>query len=158
MGAVYFYHMTRTPLARTLPNLLEKSRKAGWRVLVRAPDAEGQSRIDDLLWTYDPGSFLPHGVDEDAGPQPILIGTAQAKAEGREALVSVLGADITVAEAQDATRAMILFDGDDDVAVGHARTQWRSLTQAGIAAQYWSDADGGWVKKAEAGGEPKTGG
>ncbi|MEM7720517.1 MAG: DNA polymerase III subunit chi, partial [Pseudomonadota bacterium] len=30
-----------------------------------------------------------------------------------------------------------------------ARTQWRSLTEAGITAQYWAEEAGRWVKKAE---------
>ena len=32
MGAAYFYHLTETPLERTLPMLLGKCRDAGWRV------------------------------------------------------------------------------------------------------------------------------
>ncbi len=151
MGAVYFYHMTRAPLSATLPSLLKKSLGAGWRVLVRAPDVEAQGRIDDLLWTYDAGSFLPHGV-EDGPPQAILIGSVETALGARDAVVSVLGADIGAEEAQAAIRGMILFDGEDQSAVSHARTQWRALTGAGVQAQYWSDAEGGWQMKAEAGG------
>jgi DNA polymerase-3 subunit chi len=36
--------------------------------------------------------------------------------------------------------------------VARARDQWRGLTRAGIAAQYWSEESGSWVKKAETGG------
>ncbi len=150
MGAVYFYQMTRSPLSATLPTLLMKSLGAGWRVLVRAPNPEAQARIDDLLWSYDAASFLPHGVDETAGRQAILIGAGETPLGGREAVVSVLGAEIAAPEAEVAARGMILFDGHDDGAVAHARTQWRALTGAGVAAQYWSDAEGGWQMKAEA--------
>ena len=149
MGAVFFYHMQRAPLSTTLPTLVQKSLGAGWRVLVRTPDAAAQARIDEMLWTFEPGSFLPHATDESAGPQDVLIGGPDTAPNGREALVSVMGAEIDAAEAQAAARAMILFDGADDAALHLARTQWRKLTQAGVAAQYWSDADGGWQKKAE---------
>ena len=36
-------------------------------------------------------------------------------------------------------------------ALAHARTQWKSLTEAGVAAQYWAQDDGRWVKKAASG-------
>jgi DNA polymerase III subunit chi len=147
MGAVYFYHMTRSPLSATLPTLLQKSRGAGWRVLVRAPDATARDQIDDMLWTFDPGSFLPHGV-EDGQLQSILITDANATLGDREALVSVFGAPLEAEEIQTCDRGMILFDGQDADAVAHARMQWKSLTAAGVSAQYWSDADGGWTMKA----------
>jgi len=38
-----------------------------------------------------------------------------------------------------------------------ARAQWRSLTGAGIAAEYWSEESGRWQKKAESVARP-TGG
>jgi DNA polymerase-3 subunit chi len=47
-------------------------------------------------------------------------------------------------------RVCILFDGNDDAAVQVARGQWKALTGAGCAAQYWSEAGGRWEKKAEA--------
>jgi DNA polymerase-3 subunit chi len=47
-------------------------------------------------------------------------------------------------------RVCILFDGNDGRAVEGARAQWRALTGAGCAAQYWSEASGRWEKKAEA--------
>lgn len=150
MGAVYFYQMTRSPLGATLPTLLMKSLGAGWRVLVRTPNAQAQARIDDLLWSYDPGSFLSHGINETTGRQAVLIGAGETPLDGRDAVVSVLGAEIAAPEAQAATRGMILFDGHDEGAIAHARTQWRALTGAGVAAQYWSDAEDGWQMKAEA--------
>ena len=153
MGAVYFYHMTRSPLGATLPLLLTKSIGAGWRVLLRAQTPEQEAHVDDLLWTHDPGSFLPHGRDDPAGVNPVLIGNQDTALAGREALISVFGAEIGAEEAQASQRGMILFDGQDESAVAHARTQWKTLTGAGIAAQYWSDAEGSWQMKAEAGAQ-----
>ena len=47
-------------------------------------------------------------------------------------------------------RTCILFDGNAEDAVEVARGQWRQLTDAGCKAEYWSQADGAWSKKAEA--------
>ena len=149
MGAAFFYHMTRTPLGETLPILLTKSRGAGWQVLVRPPTEDRAAWLDDFLWTYGDGSFLPHGRDGDlADAHPILI--SPTTAFRRDALVSIESAEVTPSEVQASTRTMILFDGDNDMAVQAARGQWRALTAAGCAAQYWSQQDGSWQMKAEA--------
>ena len=147
MGAAYFYHLTETPLERTLPMLLSKCRDAGWRVAVRGRGPELLERLDVTLWNE---GFLPHGMaggshDED---QPVLLGTDIA-AEGFACVMSVDGAAVTAAEVALLERVCILFDGYDEAALNHARTQWKTLTDQGCTAQYWAQDDGRWIKKAE---------
>lgn len=148
MGAAFFYHMTRTPLGETLPVLLSKSLGAGWQVLVRPASEPRAAWLDDFLWTYNEGSFLPHGRDDaQAEAHPILISPTTPFT--REALVSIDGAEVTAPEVEAATRTMILFDGHDELALQGARIQWKTLTAAGCKAQYWSQQTGTWEKKAE---------
>lgn len=147
MGAAYFYHLTQTPLERTLPMLLGKCRDAGWRVVVRGSAMDLLQRLDATLWQ---DGFLPHGMA--GGPhdadQPVLLGL-QIDAEGFDCVMSVGGADVTAAEVTAAQRVCILFDGHDEAALNQARGQWKALTSAGCAAQYWAQDDGRWTKKAE---------
>ena len=42
-----------------------------------------------------------------------------------------------------------LFDGNDTARLQAARAQWKAMTGAGHAAQYWSEETGHWEKKAE---------
>lgn len=153
MGAVYFYHLTSASLEQTLPMLLEKSRAAGWAVEVRGRDDDGaMKRLDAALWKGPAESFLPHGVaggDHDAD-QPILLTSGQTATNAPACVMSVHGADLTPEEVQSHERCCILFDGYDEEAVAHARTQWKALTGAGCSAQYWAQEDGRWTKKAEA--------
>ena len=152
MGAVFFYHLTDSPLEATLPMLIGKARGAGWRVLVRSPDAALTKRLDDVLWLGPEEGFLPHGVA--GGPhdadQPVLLGDATS--EGFGCLMSVGGAEVGAAEVGTLERTCILFDGHDGDALHHARGQWKALTDAGCAAQYWAQEGGRWVMKAEKGG------
>jgi len=152
MGAVYFYHMTRTPLEATLPALLAKSLEAGWRVAVRGTEAARLSWLDERLWLGPEDGFLPHGVAGGAhdADQPVLLTTSPDLAQGITCLISVDGASVEAAEVAPLERTSILFDGNDPDAVAHARTQWKTLTSAGCAAQYWSQESGRWEKKAEA--------
>jgi DNA polymerase-3 subunit chi len=64
--------------------------------------------------------------------------------------MAVDGAEVSPEEVQTLERVCILFDGNDEAATEAARGQWRALTGAGCAAQYWSEASGKWEKKAEA--------
>lgn len=150
MGAAFFYHLTRSPVETTLPMLLEKSLAAGWRVAVRAKTAERLAWLDEKLWLEPEDGFLPHGLA--GGPwdaeQPVLLTLGEA-ANAAACLISIDGAAIAPEEAAAAARICILFDGNDPAAVDHARGQWRSLTAAGISAQYWSEEAGRWQKKAE---------
>lgn len=152
MGAVFFYHLTRAPLEQTLPMLLGKALQAGWKVAVRGTQAERMGWLDQKLWQGPDDAFLPHGLS--GGPhdalQPVLLCSDMAT-PGNDAtcLMTVDGAECTVEEVARMERVCILFDGMDEAAVTQARQQWKALTDAGCAAQYWSEASGRWEKKAE---------
>ena len=152
MGAVYFYHLTRQPLERTLPVLLDKARQAGWKIAVRGIDPARMDWLDEKLWLGPEDGFLPHG--REGGPhdaeQPILLTTGSEAANGASCVMAVDGAPVEAEEVTAMERVCILFDGNDDMAVQHARGQWKSLTAAGCSAQYWSEESGRWEKKAEA--------
>lgn len=159
MGAALFYHLTRSAPETLLPVLIGKSLAAGWRVELRGASRARQEALDSRLWQGD--GFLPHGLE--GGPhdarQPVLLTVAASGddpsggAAGRRApnqphcLISVHGAAVAPDECAPLERTLILFDGNDPAALDHARGQWRLLTKAGIAAEYWSEASGRWERK-----------
>lgn len=149
MGAAYFYHLTRQPLEVALPVLLEKASGASWRVEVRGTSLERMQWLDDKLWLGSDDGFLAHGLsgsDTDAH-QPILL-TTNAES-GFDCIMSIDGAQIDAQEVSNSQRVCILFDGLDETAMQQARRQWKILTEAGCAAQYWSEESGRWQKKAD---------
>ena len=153
MGAVLFYHLTRRPLEHTLRQLLDRALGAGLRVAVRGTDEERLRALDDALWTAPEDGFLPHGMaggGRDAR-QPVLLTTDWA-GNGATCLMAIDGAETSPEEVAAMSRCCVLFDGRDEAAVTLARGQWKRLTAAGAAAQYWSEEGGAWEKKAEAGG------
>lgn len=56
--------------------LTEKAWKLGHRVWIRTNDTNETRQLDDLLWTYSDGSFLPHARadDDEATYAPVIIG------------------------------------------------------------------------------------
>ena len=153
MGALLFYHLTRRPLEHTLRQLVERALAGGMRIAVRGTDEERLRELDDALWAVPEESFLPHamaGGGRDAR-QPVLLTTDWA-GNGATCLMAVHGAEVTAEEVASMARSCVLFDGRDGAAVAEARGQWKRLTGAGCAAQYWSEEGGRWEMKAEAGG------
>ncbi len=150
MGNALFYHLTRSPAARLVPLLLGKSLQAGWRVELRGTDRARMARLDDELWLAE--GFLPHGMaggPHDAA-QPVLLtvaGEGHGGTAAAECLIALDGAAVAPEECTAAQRLCIVFDGNDPPALDRARDQWRSLTGAGIASEYWSEAGGRWERK-----------
>lgn len=145
-----FYHVTQSPVEEVVASLLPRALAQGWKVELRGTDAERMDWLDQRLWLGGDESFLPHGLA--GGPhdalQPVLL-TVRPAAAGRDAIMTVDGAEVTPAEVGATQRVWILFDGRDDRAVARAREQWKALTGGGVSAQYWSEESGRWEKKAE---------
>ena len=151
MGAAFFYHLTRRPLEDTLTMLLGKAQGAGWHVLIRGTDPARLQWLDDKLWLGPEEGFLPHGLAGGAhdARQPILLTQSSDNPNTAKCLMCIDGAKTTPTEITEFERVCILFDGHDEAALGAARQQWKSLTDAGSPAQYWSEDSGRWEKKAE---------
>ena len=148
MGNALFYHLTRSPAESLLPVLIGKSLAAGWQVELRGTDPARMERLDLHLWQGD--GFLPHGLA--GGPhdarQPVLLTLAgQGAANAPACLMALDGAEVAPGECQALTRTCIIFDGGDATATARARDQWRVLTGAGVAAEYWSEESGRWERK-----------
>ena len=65
MTEVSFYHLTARPLESALPRLLERTLESNSRAVVITSSDERVEMLDDLLWTYDPASWLPHGTKKN---------------------------------------------------------------------------------------------
>ena len=151
MGTVMFFHLMQSAPADTLAINAPRALGQGWRVMVRGTDLAALERLDGQLWLKGgDDSFLPHGLE--GGPhdadQPVLLGLG-APSNGAKVLALVDGAVASDAEIAAMERVWVLFDGNDPDRLQAARGQWKAVTSAGHAAQYWSEESGRWEKKAE---------
>lgn len=150
MSEIAFYHLTRSTLEQALPRLLEKVLRSGQRAVVRCPSAERLEALDRVLWTYEQGSFLPHGSAADgfADRQPIWLTTGCDRPNGAEVLVLVAEAAEEGLEAY--ARVLVPFEDGDAAAVERARERWRAWRGAGHRLVYWrQDGQGRWEKVRE---------
>jgi DNA polymerase-3 subunit chi len=148
MTEVNFYHLQRSSLEQTLPDLLERSLARGWRAVVLSTVEERSEQLAQHLWTWRPDSFLPHGTAKDghAADQPIWLTANDERPNDAQVLFLIDGA--TSARMDEYTRVCDIFDGIDPDAVAAARQRWKTAKEAGLDLTYWQQTDKGWEKKA----------
>lgn len=157
MGEVLFYHLTRSALETALPQLLSRSLAKGWRVEVRSPNRDRAQWLDERLWLGDEAGFLPHGMagGPQDGDQPILLtwGGADTKdgadraPAGADILFALDDTAFSESEVEAHTRTCLMFNGNDETALGHARKSWKAMVDAGQTAVYWAQSETGWTQK-----------
>jgi DNA polymerase-3 subunit chi len=76
--------------------ITDKALQQGQQVLINTESPAESARLDDLLWTFSQGSFIPHRVIEAATSativEPVLIGCGiAAGSEGTHVLINLAG-------------------------------------------------------------------
>ncbi len=148
MTEIAFYHLTKSSLEAALPKLLEKTLATGKRAVVVAGSTQRVEALNSLLWTYEQGSWLPHGGGKDgnAEDQPIWLAIGDETPNGATFLYLTDGA--ASERVGDFERCFELFDGNDPAAVEAARKCWKAYKETGHELTYWQQTDrGGWEKK-----------
>lgn len=148
---IQFYHLTATPIERALPKLIEKAYGAGHRILLVEGSPERLEMFNQLLWTYHPGSFLPHGSLKEGLPeeQPVLLAETPDNRNGANILLTTDGT--VPSDANEYARILDVFDGNDAAAVEKARTRWKNYQDGGYPLSYLRQTEaGGWEEKAVA--------
>ncbi len=150
MTEILFYHLQSQPLEEVLPGLLERSLERSWKVNVKSGSAQYLDELDTSLWTYHEDSFLPHGIadgSEHDAKQPILLLLEDNEAVSADVLFLVHGAKMP--EHLPYQRVVLIFDGQQELALQEARAQWKTLRDSEHELTYWSQNEAGrWEKKA----------
>ena len=150
---IRFYHLTKTPLERALPQILEKTLEQDIKSLIYGADEARLKALSKAIWGYKPTSFITHGLTKDGHPekQPILLSSDtphdKAKNEAR-LLVSISGENLAAPFAFPYERWFHFFDGNDDAETKNARAIWKELmNNEGHELIYYQQGDRGWEKK-----------
>lgn len=53
--------------------IAEKAYKMGRHVFMHSESAEQSQRIDDMLWSFNAGSFIPHNLHNEHGSSAVTI-------------------------------------------------------------------------------------
>ncbi len=95
--------------------LAEKAYKLDHTVHIHTGDEAAAGFVDDLLWTFRDGSFVPHDLlraGTDASRTPVTVGWDPACAESRDLLINL--DDVVPACASAFPRIAELVTSDED--------------------------------------------
>jgi len=153
LAEVLFYHLEHRPLDDVLPALVEKTVERGWRAVIQAGSPERVEALDQLLWTFKEGSFIPHGTAKagNAAQQPVFLTAGDDNPNGATVRFMVDGAPLQPLESRlkAYARVVFMFDGNDAHELATARNTWQAVKAAGATVTYWQQSEsGGWQKKA----------
>ena len=114
--------------------LAEKAYDQGLKVAVRTSSPAETAEVDDLLWTFADGSFIPHGVwpaePDFVSVTPVLVGMNALPDSHRDVLIN-LGSDAP-ADFSAYARVCDVVGGDEDGRKS-GRNRWRTYRDAGCA-------------------------
>ena len=137
MTEVLFVEVTASRLELKACEIAEGFYARGTRLQIIAADQEQASRLDDLLWTFRPDSFVPHGIlegDRDDPSLPVIITTRQAQEPGiRNLLMLDHCSPELVAQFPQAIHLVVV---DDHARRESSRRYWVQLRKAGFTLRH----------------------
>lgn len=106
--------------------LIEKVYHSGQFCYVLTDDAEQSQAIDDLLWTFRAGSFIPHQLYTGDIPalEQVLIGPLPAPAQWQKTVINLSS------QCANAERVLEILDNSEATKAG-GRDRYRHYKEAG---------------------------
>jgi DNA polymerase-3 subunit chi len=118
MTQVDFYILPGTDLQQRMQfacRLTDKAYRLGHRVYIHTQSAQQTGQLDDLLWTFQQSSFIPHAVFQTTGDgdaPPVQLGHDGEPDASHEVLIN-LAREVPLFFSRF-ERVAELIDGDDD--------------------------------------------
>jgi DNA polymerase III subunit chi len=135
MPEVNFYVLaTQSSQERVLfaCKLIEKAYRSGVFVYVLTDSVEQSQLIDDLLWTFRAGSFIPHQIYTGELPtleNVVLVGSSHPPERWRKTVVNL--SSLCPQDFQQAERILEILDNNEETKTW-GRNRFRLYQQAGI--------------------------
>ncbi len=150
MTQVSFYHLKASPLEKALPKLLEKIIEQGFHVLILTHSEEHAESLSTQLWTYHPGSFLPHGTKKDGFYKDQTIFLTSEEENVNESTILIVVDGRLPKTYRLFKKVLDIFDGSEEDFVLQARKRWTFYKNQGLETIYWSQQENGaWQKNSK---------
>jgi DNA polymerase-3 subunit chi len=137
MTEILFVETTARRMEVQACEIAERNYLQGDKLQIIAENQEQAKRLDDLLWTFKPDSFVPHGIgtgSADESDQPVVIITEKERLGKINALLMM---DYVEAElVSQFSRAVHLIVVDDPERLERSRGYWTELKEAGFTLRH----------------------
>jgi DNA polymerase-3 subunit chi len=137
MTEVVFVEVTASRMEVRACEIAENTYAQGDRLQIIAIDEQQAARLDDLLWTYKPDNFVPHGLwkgMDTESTQPVVITTRKERVSG---IASLLTMDYCPVEMiQQFSRVIHVVVMDNQERLEASRRYWTLLKDAGFSLRH----------------------
>lgn len=134
MTRVEFVKLERPEKAAHLCALAEEFYLAGQRVLLLVEDDNQGVTLDQFMWIWKKGSFLPHAYDNgsvECFDEPVVITTREANPNGAQVLIA--GRPSSLAFARQFQAVIDFAEVHDEALREEGRQRFRAYREAGFA-------------------------
>ena len=137
MTEILFVEVTASRMEMRACEIAERNYSQGRRLQIIAVDEKQAVRLDDLLWTFKPDTFVPHdlwtGISGKPG-QAVIITCKQEQVEGIDYLLMMdyCGVDL-VGQFSQAVHLVVV---DHPERLDASRSYWTLLKEAGFSLRH----------------------
>jgi DNA polymerase-3 subunit chi len=116
---------------RTACRIAEKAYKLGQKIFLHTTSAQSAAALDEYLWTFREGSFIPHALvgSEAAADSAVIIGQGQEPDPSHRDLLINLGDEVPLFFSRFERVAEIV--AGDETTRGQARDRFRFYRDRG---------------------------
>jgi len=138
MTEVIFVEATVSRMEMRACEIAEDHYAQGSKLQIIAVDQEQAERLDDLLWTFKPDSFVPHGLwvgSPDEPDQPVVITTRKEQVPGMDSLLMMGYCEVDLVSRFSQAFHLVV---DNEERLDNSRRYWTLLKDAGFSLRHQS--------------------
>jgi len=138
MTEVIFVEVTVSRMEIRACEIAEENYARGRKLQIIALDQGQAERLDDLLWTFKPDSFVPHGLwagSPDEPDQPVVITTRKEQVVGMDSLLMMGYSEIDLVSRFSHAFHLVV---DNEERLDSSRRYWTLLKDAGFSLRHRS--------------------
>jgi DNA polymerase-3 subunit chi len=137
MTEVVFVEVTASKIETRACEIAEHTYAQGERLQIIALDEEQAARLDDLLWTYKPDNFVPHGrwksMDSESD-HPVVITTRKERVPGIASLLTMDYCPVKMVQQFSKVIHVVVVDNQERLEA--SRRYWTLLKDAGFSLRH----------------------
>ena len=148
MPEIFFYKVRNLSSELFLISLIEKSISKNWNAVVLLDNIERMEELNDLLWTYDSTSFIPHGGQSDMSPemQKVYLTCAEENPNKSEIIFSIDG--VIINKPENWKRCVYIFNEQNLKVTEDLESYKREIQKLDYKQKYFEqDKNEKWISK-----------
>ena len=139
MTEVIFVETSARRMEMRACEIAEENYAQGKRVQIFVFDQEQAKRLDDLLWTFKPDSFVPHGLwagSPDEPEEPVVITTGKEALKRADSLLMMGYSDVDLVRQFSHVFHLVVTDNQERL--DNSRRYWTLLKDADFSLRHQS--------------------